>query len=584
MPTRRQNLTLPLDARNAHPEATRTERALQSCLQAKQFEKVGEYDAAFAVLSEFWPNRNDAPNIEGLETATRAELLLRAGSLAGWLGVSDQTHGGQEVAKDLITQSVALFEQAGLAQKAADARTDLAVCYWREGSYDEARLSLSLAIAQFKDVTDEKGRALIIAAMIEHSANRLHDALRFSNEAEPFIERSRDHQLKGTFHNQLAIIFTRLARTESRGSRTEYLEDYMDRALIEYAAASFHFEQAANKRYMARVENNLGFALFTTGRYEQANQHLERARKCFSEMRDHGSRAQVDDSRARVLLAQGRNKEAEKVVRSAVKTLEKGDQRAVLAEVLTTHGLSLARLGKTTQARSVLERAVEIAETVGDPETAGNAALTTLEELTSELTSADRSSLFDRAAALLKLSNEPATITRLVSCARKLVVTEKVETKRKLRVFLCHAREDKPVVKNLYQQLLDHNVDPWLDDVNLLAGQDWRTEIGKAVRSSDAVLVCLSKTSTSKTGFVQKEIKDALEVADEHPDGTIFIIPVKLEKCVAPERLALKQWVNLHDVGGFSRLLYSLKRRAVELGVQPLSDLPAEIKRDAYQP
>ena len=93
-----------------------------------------------------------------------------------------------------------------------------------------------------------------------------------------------------------------------------------------------------------------------------------------------------------------------------------------------------------------------------------------------------------------------------------------------LSVFLCHASDDKSVVRELYEKLQRDGFDPWLDEENLFPGQDWKYEITRAVRDSDAVLVCLSKHSVSKTGYVQKEIKVALEVADEQPEGAIFII------------------------------------------------------------
>src|SRR5438270_7379352 len=108
---------------------------------------------------------------------------------------------------------------------------------------------------------------------------------------------------------------------------------------------------------------------------------------------------------------------------------------------------------------------------------------------------------------------------------------------RRLRVFLCHSSGDKPIVRKLYQQLQSEGIDPWLDEESLLPGQNWEQEIRKAVRDSDIVLVCLSPGSISKTGFVQKEIKFALDVADEQPEGTIFLIPVRLEECNVPERL-----------------------------------------------
>ncbi|MCC5645668.1 TIR domain-containing protein [Nostoc sp. CHAB 5824] len=128
-----------------------------------------------------------------------------------------------------------------------------------------------------------------------------------------------------------------------------------------------------------------------------------------------------------------------------------------------------------------------------------------------------------------------------------------------LKVFLCHGSEDKPAVRKLYYQLLATGIEPWLDEENLLPGQDWKYEIAKAVRASDVVLVCLSRTSVNKTGFVQKEIKYALDVADEKPEGAIFLIPVRLEECTIPEQLSGKQWLDLFQDKGLNRLIKSLQ-------------------------
>lgn len=131
-----------------------------------------------------------------------------------------------------------------------------------------------------------------------------------------------------------------------------------------------------------------------------------------------------------------------------------------------------------------------------------------------------------------------------------------------LKVFLCHSSGDKPKVRELYRRLLKEGLDPWLDEENLLPGHDWQLEIPKAVKSSDVVLVCLSKGSINKAGYVQKEIMQALDVADEQPEGAIFLIPLKLEECEVPERLRKWHWVNLFDENGYQRLMRSLVNRA----------------------
>ena len=135
-------------------------------------------------------------------------------------------------------------------------------------------------------------------------------------------------------------------------------------------------------------------------------------------------------------------------------------------------------------------------------------------------------------------------------------------TDRKLRVFLCHASQDKPIVRELYQRLLAEDwIDPWLDEEKLLPGQDWDLEIENAIRNSDVIVVCISKKSVSKEGYVQKEIKRALDIADEKPEGTIYLIPAKLENCDVPLRLSRWQWTNILDRGGYEILASSLKLR-----------------------
>src|SRR5688500_14927865 len=95
------------------------------------------------------------------------------------------------------------------------------------------------------------------------------------------------------------------------------------------------------------------------------------------------------------------------------------------------------------------------------------------------------------------------------------------EPKRLLKVFLCHASGDKPAVRDLYRRLVGEGIDAWLDQEKLMPGQDWQLEIPRAVRESDVVVVCLSKKSVTKEGYIQKEIRFALDSAKEKPEGTI---------------------------------------------------------------
>jgi hypothetical protein len=111
------------------------------------------------------------------------------------------------------------------------------------------------------------------------------------------------------------------------------------------------------------------------------------------------------------------------------------------------------------------------------------------------------------------------------------------EPEHKPRIFLCYAKEDKPRVKELYHQPKAAGYHPWLDEEDLLPGQDWELEVRHAIRGSDFFLACLSEKSVDKRGYVQKELKLGLDELDRMPEGNIYLIPVRLERCQVPERL-----------------------------------------------
>src|SRR5438067_1968856 len=133
-------LATQLVATRQQTDLTISERAALCCDLAKRLEKAGEYEAAIEAFSEFWPDRFGFPRLDGLDEHTRAEVLLRVGALAGWVG-SARSAVSQEKAKDLLTQSAEIFTAFHAVERVAEAHSDLALCYWREGAFDEAKIN-----------------------------------------------------------------------------------------------------------------------------------------------------------------------------------------------------------------------------------------------------------------------------------------------------------------------------------------------------------------------------------------------------------------------------------------------------------
>ena len=111
---------------------------------------------------------------------------------------------------------------------------------------------------------------------------------------------------------------------------------------------------------------------------------------------------------------------------------------------------------------------------------------------------------------------------------------------RQVKAFICHAKEDRDKALIIYDELVRRNVDPWIDEKELFPGQDWDRAIQNAIVRSDVILILLSQRSVMKRGYVQKEIRRALEAAQSIPDGKVFVIPVRLEEVELP--ISLQQW------------------------------------------
>ena len=395
-----------------NPSLTEGERALLRCSVAADSCHRGQHEAARAALGELWRGIGERPNVEGLDEDAAAEVLLQAGALSGWLGASQQVQGAQAAAKDLISESAALFEKLGQTERAALASSDLALCYWREGAYDEARVLYARSFNELAE-PEQRAKVLLRRLTVEYSTKRYDDALMLLKQYSGLFNEGVSHVLRGSFHNHLALVLRHIGSVQGG-------TEYFDRAIIEYTAAIYHYEQARHERYLATNENNLAFLLYKLGRYRDAHEHLDRAQAILTRLKDPGMIALVDETRARVLVAERRYRDAERVLAGAVRTLEQGDEAALLADALTLQGVIWARLWVYESSIGVLHRAAELAEGVGALAGAGQAVLALIEEhgATWRLRPSEVYEAYVRADRLLKDTQDAEDIARLRDCAR----------------------------------------------------------------------------------------------------------------------------------------------------------------------
>lgn len=394
---------------------TENERALIRCQVAADLTHKGQYEAAREALGELWPGIGERPNVERLP-AVAAEVLHQCGALTGLLGGARNVSGAQERAKDLLTEAVRLFQSIGNYRKASEAQGELGACYWRLGAHDDARALMREALKPLqKSDVELKAKILIRLTLAEVWENRYHEALNILKEAEPVFESAND-ALKGRWHGQRAIIYLKLSATEHR-------PDHADRAIIEFTAAIYHYEQARHERYCALNLNNLAFLLYKLGRYQEAHEQLDRAQLIFTKHKDAGSLAQVDETRARVLIAEKRYRDADRIIASVIKTFEAGGESGLLADALTVQGVVWARLGGIDASLKILKEAIRVAQESGSPVGAGHAALTLIEEhgTSWRLPQPELTAVFSRARTFLKGSQDAEDKERLLACAQMVI-------------------------------------------------------------------------------------------------------------------------------------------------------------------
>lgn len=400
-----------------NPNLSVNSRAELACELAREFENKGEYESARKALSHYWHRIGEHPKVTGLEPSTAGEVLLRAGVLTGAIGNRSQIADAQEKAKDLISESLTIFQSSNYRKKIAEAQMELALCYWRSGEAENARALLVEALLRLTVDSELKGRAILRLGIVEIEASDYKKALDILTEHASLFEKINTQIVKGSYYVTLGNVLEKLWETDRR---TEYL----DRALVEYAAASYHFEEAEHRCYLANTEANLGLLYLTINQCEDAHKHLDHARRVLTSLNDINGVAQVDETRACVFLKQGRFEEAERVARSAVRAHEKGGSQPLAAEALITHGRALARLGHYGASLSAFRRSIELSEHTGSLNRAAEAALAAFQEMGEHLVVVEgrtlvsgrkmgqEKQLFEHEAIKLALINAQGSISR----------------------------------------------------------------------------------------------------------------------------------------------------------------------------
>jgi TIR domain len=145
-----------------------------------------------------------------------------------------------------------------------------------------------------------------------------------------------------------------------------------------------------------------------------------------------------------------------------------------------------------------------------------------------------------------------------------------------VRPFISYAREDRPAAMQIHAELVRLGATPWMDIVDLVGGQEWQIEISRALKTSSHFIALLSHHSVTKRGYVQKEVRQALDILDQFPPGKIYVVPVRLD-ATEPAHESLRK---LHWIDVFAGYDDAIRQLARSLGL----DRPAARHRHPLTP
>jgi len=425
------------------------------CEKAQELIDAGEYEAATLALEDLWNGIGKRPYTNYLSPVEKAGVLLIAGSLTGWLGSIKQIENSQEKAKDLICEAAAIFETERIFDKWAEARSDLAVCYWREGSFDEARIILQDALEK---VSPQyyllRGQMILRQVNVEISTHQYQFTRLLLEKAAAIIQPHGTDLLRGKLYFHQALVLRKLAEEENK-------PEYFDKAVENYEKASSYYEKAGHNLFRANVENNLGFLLCNLGKYKESQLHLDRALDFYLHTSDKSHAASTLDNKALAFLGEGKFDDAEKSARLSVQLVHEGDEKSKLAESLITLGKILARRNNFQEAKKCFEEAADCAQAIGDYEDASVALLTLIEELREQLSTAETRDFCLRAEEVLPKTSRSTTLERLKNISSEFLQPEQNSFIRgkaeKWEGFSLPAEVKKFEAKFVFEALQDAN-------------------------------------------------------------------------------------------------------------------------------
>jgi tetratricopeptide (TPR) repeat protein len=322
------------------PETTpklTTAELLHLIEEARNVELCKDLDSLRKILQSVW-NIEDTPNFGNYDEAIKAELLRLCGVFLSFYGFARNLKDYQIRGKNLLINAVEIFEAMKISDKAAEAKINLAFCYWSLGEVSEFETILNIVETEF-------GKNLLHPTYLRICVNRLLiyfwkqepvQAIKIIEEITVPMQFCTDLRLQAMFHNQAGIFY---------------------RASKKYDKAGFHLNEAirfskkVNNRFFIAINlNNLAYLYKELKDFQKAFDCISKSLDEVNKIKYQGFLPHALDTKALIYLDWNKSEKALATIEQSIEHFRQGEDYRGLTDALWTKVRCLIRLERAEDA------------------------------------------------------------------------------------------------------------------------------------------------------------------------------------------------------------------------------------------
>ncbi len=311
-------------------------------------EMNGDYSRAYQLLSMFWNDFRVKPDTAQLSEDIVAEVFLRCGSIAGYLGRSRQISEAQEISRNLLLEAKQKFSHLGLEAKIAETDNYIALTYERIGIVNAARKCLANAFSiNLPANHPTRLYSHIIDSLLNLAEKNYESIINSSIVLENLFQNCENKLYQGCFYNHYGLALKNTGKT--------------DEALDKFLTARCFFFEAGHHQYCGALENNIARLYTVSEQFKESHNFASKAFNTFKLVGDFCRQGYSLDTRASIFLAEGNYLKALEYADKGIKFLQNGENMMFLLETHKTRIRALINLNRLsiedfTNAKKVAEQ------------------------------------------------------------------------------------------------------------------------------------------------------------------------------------------------------------------------------------